>query len=159
VSLGSNQFFSFGNLEIDGPAKVDVDFKLQRAVVAARGGFRVEPTRPSSANRSFAATESKMELRAAGVDENFRTSGIGGLLGAEISLRLVDSWTMYARADFSTVGSDADMTTFEIGMRALLRPHVGVFAGWTPWEFVDEEFESELDVKLSGPIVGLQFAF
>ena len=44
-------------------------------------------------------------------------------------------------------------------MRALLLPHVGVFAGWTEWEFVDEEFESELDVTLSGPIVGLQFAF
>ena len=131
-TLQTNDFFSFGNDRIDGPVTLDVDYRLQRAALSARGGFRIRDRFAVEVLLGVSAAEAKAQLESATFDDTSHVSGTGGLVGAELSLRLVDSWTIYTRGDFSTVGSDADLTTFEIGMRAL---------------------------QLGGPTVGLQFAF
>ena len=139
-----------------GPATIAFDVELARAAALARLGLRDDRL-----DLGISAVISDLALdldgRSGGVsaDEDHETVALA--LAVDLGWRVLNRLSLYARAGVDTSPDDLTLGQLELGAESRLVRAVALGVGWRKWEIEREEVsESDLDVELSGLVIGLR---
>jgi hypothetical protein len=157
--LDALETFEMDDLDVTGPARVSHDYDMWAWSFAARGGFWVEGFFGLEGLGGIAFEHLDVEAKSGGVRVSDNEIYGGPLLGAQISLRPFEWFTLFARGSI-TFGFFEDLynlTSGETGISVTPHEHVSIFGGWRWWDLeVDREGEADIQLEMSGPLFGVQ---
>lgn len=168
--LGASELIDFGGIEFSGPAQLDGDYDLLAGSLAVRVGLS-DPTDRAGIAFLLGLSVQDFDLRvnAGTLSAQDDRRSIGPMFGLEGSVR-ASSWLgLYGRFTQAIGFSDATTTLgfFEAGVSVRPVSHV-VLATGLRWERYTQPRllsqltgvdETRIDLKLHGPVVGLQVDF
>jgi|GEM_PF-3428228 len=164
-SLQSGESIRFEGTTFSGPGTVDGEFDL----VAGSLALRVDMPRSESARAAFLVglgfTELDLELSQNGTKERDTSSALGLMLGvlAEIQFSSRTSFQGRFTLMLGKTGGDEDdgvvLTQLEAGLLWAIAGGVSVFGGFRHWSYEQNRTGSDVDIEMSGPVLGVQIGF
>lgn len=168
--LEASQMIDFGGSQISGPARIEEDYRLLASSLAMKIALNAPAEDAKLAGLlGLSVQDFGLEVNAGTVSAQDDRRSIGPLLGGEGSLRAYSWLDVYGRTSVAIGFSDA-MTTlalFEAGV--LVRPvsYLALAGGYRWQRYTQPRLlaqmvgsdETRIDLRLHGPIVGLQIDF
>ncbi len=169
-SLGVSQLIDFGGIQFNGPAQVEEDYDLLAASLAIRVGMN-DPTERSRFGvlLGLSIQDFDLHVKAGTVSAEDNRRSIGPLFGVEGSLEVYSWLDLYGRVTQAIGFSDATSTLglVELGLSVRPYPHVALTGGFRRERYTQPRLltqmmgfdDTRIDLKLRGPVVGLQLDF
>ena len=161
-SIDAGEDVDFAGTQVFGPADVDSEYDL--TTVRARvtfgpeiGNFRFEGTTGLGANH-FA-----LRVSSGALEDHDHTTSLGFLLGLRGAF-VPTPWSEFyvAVEEFLGGGSGdpVEVSMIEVGV-TLTPPELGtgLVVGWRRWRYLEERSGSDINLELSGLMVGVQLGF
>jgi hypothetical protein len=169
--IDSNDVFEMdGENLIFGPADVEIDYSLGMASAAIAGSLFLPTGWVLTGFAGIAYTRMELEIDAPGQSIDETILGFGPVVGARASWWPSRTHGLYAQASTRAVfPEEFDSVTvdqLELGLEIAPSPGISLFGGWRwlayqgedqHWHHDDDE--TELDLELSGPVLGLSLSF
>ena len=159
--LAAGESVRVGDTFVSGPGRIGAEIDFYTGSVVERGGFWIHRIVAIEGIVGLGVTYVDFDLTRSGAGGGNDTWSVGPLGGAQLTVRPLDWLSFYARGTYygGLADSSADFVelgTGELGFELMPLPGLSIFAGWH-WEDYDEERrrESDLELELSGPVVGL----
>ncbi len=163
LELDPSDHVAFDDRDFFGPARLDLDWRVTDVTVAGRAGGWLG--RRLRAEAIFGFELESIELDVADVSD--RRIEVGPCLGAQATIRIFDRLSIQGRWQeyLSLFGNGWDGIAegrgeqWRAGLVCEATSSLELFGGWSWWKYVREAPSSESDVrlKLSGPMVALRF--
>jgi hypothetical protein len=161
-NLSGSEMISFDGVSLFGPTSVDVDFDVTFATAAARFRWPVVPTVSIDGLLGVGLDRLDIKLRDNGQSVRDTTTTMGPLVGARVNWQPIDLLGAYGKV-FGYVGVVGDEVVSHLGAEVALTVspfrQIEIFGGWRVWSYEEDRAGSDVELEMSGPIVGLQVEF
>ncbi|MEM7167622.1 MAG: hypothetical protein AAF581_19370 [Planctomycetota bacterium] len=164
VAAGESVQFNSGTV-ITGPANVDTEFDFFAVQVSVRGGFEVSNVLSLQGLFGVGGHHTRFQVENATVDRTQRLYSFGPHVGGRIGFTPVEWAELYGQVrtggGAGESGYDIDVRDFEAGLRVLPTKHIALVGGWRwlRYEADGHGGDSDIEIRLSGPMVMLQIVF
>ena len=158
--VGAGQLLSLNGTTFFGPTDVAADFALYSWTVAARGGVRIREILSLEGLGGLGIQSYDLESGGGTVHDS-KVSG-GPLIGGRATLHLIPWVDIYTQthATFGVGYEAGTLASYEAGATISPLPGLALLAGWRWWNFdEDRDGEGDVEIKLSGPMVGAVVTF
>ncbi len=149
-----------------GPTRVTADYDLYVGTLAPRGGFWIYEIVGIDGFLGAGINYLDLELESGASRESDTSVAGGPAFGGQLTVHLpapFDWLTVYAKAGvlFGFGDGDTSLSNKEVGLTVSPVPGLGIIAGWRWWDYEEENYGSgaDIDLRLSGPVAGLQLTF
>lgn len=150
---------------ISGPTTVDTEFDFFQVQVSVRGGFRLSEMFSLQGIFGVGGHHTRFEAENATVSGTQRLYSFGPHVGGRIGLTPVEWMELYGQVRTGAAGGesgyDVEVRDFEAGLRVLPTEHVAFVGGWRwiRYEADGHSGDSDIEIRLSGPMLMLQVMF
>ncbi len=147
-----------------GPTRVTADYDLYVGTLAPRGGFWIYEIVGIDGFLGAGINYLDLELESGASRESDTSVAGGPAFGGQLTVPAPFDWlTVYAKAGvlFGFGDGDTSLSNKEVGLTVSPVPGLGIIAGWRWWDYEEEHYGSgaDIDLRLSGPMAGLQLTF
>src|SRR5262245_22253236 len=155
----------FADKFFPGSTSYDADYFVFRGAGIVRGGFWVKDTFGLEGYVGFSGWKLDLKIDSGAMSASNSSCSFGYVFGAQLSLRPIHEITIYGRACYGGAvllqqDGVGGMTLLEVGASIKLVAHISVFGGYRGWEIGEARSgASDIDLKLSGPLVGIELGF
>jgi hypothetical protein len=161
LPVGEN--VNFDGVQFNGPTRVTQDYDLLVGTMNLRGGFGLRDLVFIEGLVGVGATRLDLTLESPLQRESDRSVSLGpgaGLRGTVAPLSWLEAYVQIHGLIGFGEGEVRTLETVEAALRIAPTSYIAIFAGWRWWDYEQERSgESDLELKLSGPLLGLQFTF
>ena len=150
---------------IVGPTTVDTDFDFFQVQFSARGGFKLHNSLSMQGLVGLGGHHIRFEAENATVSNTQRLYSVGPHVGGRIAVHPADNIEVYGQARVGTAGGesgyDVEVGDFEAGVRVAPVEHIAFVGGWRwiRYEAEGHSGDSDIEIRLSGPMLMLQILF
>lgn len=158
-NLSSGRSINFDHVEFPGPSRVAGDADLITASASVRGGMMILEQLRLEGILGVGLSHMDLELESGATRERDINTAVGPLFGARFTWQPLTAAGLYAQG---TVLAGVEHTSVAVGEVGIvltpIRP-VSIVGGWRWLGYREDRSRSDVDLDLSGPIVGLQVTF
>ncbi|MGH7149695.1 MAG: hypothetical protein ACREIU_03295 [Planctomycetota bacterium] len=146
-----------------GPGDLRADSDFYSGSLALRGGARLAPQVAIEGLGGIAWYRLDLEVRSGGIREGDVFDSAGPMLGVQFTYEPLPALALQARGTTGVgLGADsAGVLTGELGLALEAARGVRILGAWRWWSYdvIPEGVDSEIQLRLSGPAVGLEVRF
>ena len=163
-TLGPTESIRFDGEVVDGPAGLRSDFELCSGHVGARGGLEIAEQLRLEILLTGSAGSLDLLIQEAGTRLHERLLAGGPGIGVRGEWHPREEFNVYVQAmeHFLLLGRQSDtasLGTIDVGVGIRPIEHVRLFGGWRWLNYENEKNSSDIELELSGPVVGVQLEF
>jgi hypothetical protein len=153
--LEAGQYIDFGRRYF-GPGEVRHEYTLDTGSLCARGGGWVAGIVGVEGILGVNVSRLALEVKTPTWRERDDYREVGGLLGGQVSVRPL-AWLRFNARAATVIPEPLDMAELNAEFSPL--PGLGLLAGWQWWYYDKARDGSDIDLAISGPMVGLHLSF
>lgn len=149
-----------------GPGLVESDVDLKTLVVTALGGYRAVDQGPMFLDLFAGAriTSVDVDLELSGplqtVERESSNTRVGPVVGSRFRMPLSENWGLVLYGDVGGFGVTADLTWEAMAtVQYELSSHWRLAGGWRYFHYHKDKDDFDVDLALSGPILGFTYRF
>ncbi len=158
-SIAADEEIDFEDIEIRGPARLDLDYSLYHSRIFVRSGLSAWDIIRLEGIAGLGIDHLDLEVSEGDADSDHGDTSAGFLLGAALTLRPHPAVDLFAEYTVTLLDEVVFRDT-RVGAKLNITRNLGVDAGYRWWRYEDTEFfGSQVDLKLRGPTVGLVLLF
>jgi len=158
--LSSGEYIEHGNDIINGPAQVEASCNLSNAMLGIRSGWIFQKV-DIEWMAGLDLLGSEIKLKSGAQSPTVKLFNAGPFFGWKFSLKPTETVRLYVKSKVSTDFSGAyGLTSGELAASKHLAQNVALFAGWR-WVNLNynQDYASDIHIDISGPTVGMEWAF
>lgn len=161
--LAGNEFVQLGGTQFLGPATVDLDWTLLAGSIALRGGARVEDVLVVEGIGGLGLTRLHLEAEDGALSASETFSSVGPILGLQAGVEPLPWLGAFVRSTWTGgfVPDEASLGVTDLALTLKPAKRVVAFGGWRWWDYGAEgnSGDSDVELKLSGPMLGIELRF
>lgn len=161
---GSEEKTFTGTIEVDDTVfppgtPLEGDFDLATFSLFSGSGYRTETGLEFAFLYGLEYTAFDLHVRGPVQSERLDENELGVMLGGRLRWLVTEWLRVYASTRISALRYSLEQS--EAGVEVRVVPRLSLFAGYrrSEYEFDDDEFDSEVDVRWKGIVAGLQLEF
>lgn len=160
--LDSGDILSYDGTIFSGPEDVDGDFDLFAGSIAGRMDVPVSGRTRVGFLVGLGFTSLDLELSQSGTKQRDTTSSLGIMMGLIGETRLSARTEAYGRFTAMLGGSDEsdnygmNFNQLEAGVRWNVAHAISLFGGARYWGYHQDRAGADIDIEMSGPMLGIQ---
>lgn len=174
--IPTGRFLAIDNEVFIGPTSLDVDARLTRARALVTGGIQLTEFLGVGGLAGVSVDSLRLEVDGPTASDRTHLQSLGLVLGVRLAIDPTEWLRVYGQSSY-TVGVGDQLTTeivdHEVGLSISPQENVAIFGGYRWWTYEAEpDFSSgqflliglgnlreDIDVELSGPMIGVEFRF
>lgn len=160
-TLTGTDHIILGNTTFTAPAKIDSSFNIFNAMLGVRYGILIKEMLGAELLGGAFGMNSNIELQSGSISQGKSMFNYGPYIGGKLSFMPIDNLKLYGRHITNlSLFDDFQWTSDELGLAFKAHRNIALFAGWRWLDIThDKIIDSDIHMKVSGPMAGLEFTF
>ena len=160
--IGANEVVNFGDISLFGPGEVNVDWDIYTVSALASIRGKLTPELRLDGLFGLAGTHATTEVARGTTSSRDSTFSFGPQIGARLNWQPHHVVGLYGQMNATWgfgSGGAVTLAGAELAATARVSRVAVIFAGWRWWSYDEDRGGSDLDLGMSGPLLGIGFDF